>query len=440
MPYRPSGRHLSLVDRGKIENCLKEGRSIRYAANILHCSPSTVSREIQSHAKTLSPKNCMDCTFYKSCTLRHVCNPSSLNRCNKPCKRCSRARKCCAEYARAYCDIQLDNSTGVCNSCNFRRNCHFEHRIYDAEQAQKEADAALHNSRKGFDITEEHMKRISETVTPLIRKGQSPYHIMQEHGADLGISESTLRRLIDAGALDARRIDLRDAVRRKLRRKKSAGSYKTMKVIKDGHKYEDYLQYIKEHDVAVVEMDCIEGLKEDKATLLTLHFVEPHLQIAIIMNEQTSSEVVEALDKIEISLGADLFTECFPLILTDNGHEFADIDGMERSCITGGKRTTIFFCEPNRSDEKGACENNHKYIRYVIPKGTSLEPLKQADISLMMNHVNSFARKSLRGKTPYQIGKVMLPEDFFILLGLTEVAPDDVNLTPALLKKPVFSE
>ncbi len=153
------------------------------------------------------------------------------------------------------------------------------------------------------------------------------------------------------------------------------------------------------------------------------------------MDGQTAKDVVAALDKIEISLGPDLFKECFPLIKTDNGREFTDIEGMERSCITGEKRTRIFFCEPNRSDEKGACENNHKYIRYIIPKGTSLEPFNQGDISLMMDHINSFAGKSLRGRSPYQVGKIFLPEDFFVFLGLTEIAPDDVNLTPSLLAK-----
>ena len=31
----------------------------------------------------------------------------------------------------------------------------------------------------------------------------------------------------------------------------------------------------------------------------------------------------------------------------------------------------------------------------------------------MMNHVNSMKRKSLRGKSPYEVAKLILPEDFF---------------------------
>lgn len=127
-----------------------------------------------------------------------------------------------------------------------------------------------------------------------------------------------------------------------------------------------------------------------------------------------------------------MFREVFPVILTDNGHEFADIKGMERS-VSGGRRTKVFFCEPNRSDQKAHCENNHKYIRYVIPKGTSLEPFMQTDITLMMNHVNSYCRKKLHGKCPYDVAMNVLPEDFFGFLGLEKVPPEEVNLTPELL-------
>ena len=95
--------------------------------------------------------------------------------------------------------------------------------------------------------------------------------------------------------------------------------------------------------------------KEDKAVLLTLHIKYLHLQLAIILEEHTQFCVVEALDKLEHSLGKELFCQMFPVIFTDNGHEFADRLLLERS-IYGGKRTTIYYCEPNKSNEKGACE------------------------------------------------------------------------------------
>ena len=73
-------------------------------------------------------------------------------------------------------------------------------------------------------------------------------------------------------------------------------------------------------------------------------------------------------------------------------------------------------------------------MRYVIPKGTTIEPLDQSGVNLMMNHVNSFCRRSLMGKCPFDMAENILPGDFFVLLGLEKIPPEDVNLTPDLLK------
>ncbi len=74
-------------------------------------------------------------------------------------------------------------------------------------------------------------------------------------------------------------------------------------------------------------------------------------------------------------------------------------------------------------------------IRYVIPKGTSLEPYVQADISLMMNHINSYKRKALYGKSAFDLVKAVFPEGFFVLLGLEEIPPEKIVLRPSLLAK-----
>ncbi len=39
------------------------------------------------------------------------------------------------------------------------------------------------------------------------------------------------------------------------------------------------------------------------------------------------------------------------------------------------------------------------------------------------------------GKSPYALAKLMYPKDFINLLGLEEIAPNDIILTPKLLKK-----
>ena len=53
----------------------------------------------------------------------------------------------------------------------------------------------------------------------------------------------------------------------------------------------------------------------------------------------------------------------------------------------------------------------------------------------MVNHINSYARRSLFGKCPYDVASSVLPEDIFILLGLEQYPMNEVHLKPYLLKR-----
>jgi len=422
------GKHLTYGKRCKIETLLKEECSLRYIAEQVDCSPSTISREIKQHS-TIVKSHVNDCLNKKDCHKKHVCGGNS---CFKKCKTCNRCKKYCEDYVQSFCDVLSEK--GLCNSCHKQLYCHFEKRLYKADIAENEYREMLVGRRNGFDLTAEQIEEINTLVSPLILKGQSPYHIKQALGDTLSISESTLRRMIDGQELDVRNIDLKECVRRKPRKKRHKMHNEFPSPSKAGHLYDDYLEYIETHDVSVVEMDCVEGKQEDTKAILTLHFVSLHMQLYYMLEEHTCQCVVETLDLIEDAIGSELFREVFGLILTDNGHEFWDFDGMERS-INDGRRTMIFFCEPNRSDQKGACENNHKLFRCIIPKGTSIEPYDQADMIIATNHINSYCRKSLYGKSPYELAMKSIDEDFFTYLGLEQIPPKEVRLTPALIKK-----
>ncbi|MBQ9862611.1 MAG: IS30 family transposase [Lachnospiraceae bacterium] len=424
-------KHLTYKQRVIIEDRLSQRCSIRYIANELEKSPSTISREIQKNVEvTVSKDN--DCAHRKGCPNKNRCTKEGCNSLCAECKIVS-CKKYCPDYVPIKCK-RLSKPPYVCNGCPQRGHCQHRRVLYNSHKAQTDYNKNLKERRQGYDITTGQLKTINELASPMIKNGCSPYHIKQTYGDKIPVSEATLRRMIHGNVLDARDIDLREVVKRKERKRtRNKDRLARIHVSKIDHLYSDYLDYIKEHGVHTVEMDCVEGKKDEKATLLTLHFKEAFLQIAIIMEEQNSEEVVKALNKLEEIIGADLFKEMFPLILTDNGQEFTDIKGMERS-VYGGTRTKIFFCEPNRSDEKGSCENHHKMIRYAIPKGTSLEQFNQTDINLLMNHINSYSRKELHGLSAYKVAKMMFPSDFFELLGIEEIPPEDINLTPRLFK------
>ncbi|MGI6587816.1 MAG: IS30 family transposase, partial [Peptococcia bacterium] len=90
---------------------------------------------------------------------------------------------------------------------------------------------------------------------------------------------------------------------------------------------------------------------------------------------------------------------------------------------------------PQAPFQRGAAENNHSLIRRIIPKGTSLDCFTQQDISLMMNHINSYGRPNLGDKTPYEVFTSLYGEDFLREMGAKLIHPDKITLRPSLLKK-----
>ena len=94
----------------------------------------------------------------------------------------------------------------------------------------------------------------------------------------------------------------------------------------------------------------------------------------------------------------------------------------------------IFFCEPNRSYQKGQCKNSHKLIRTILSKSVSFKSLTVSNALLDTDHINSYVRKSLFGKSPFEIAMYALPAEFFTKLKLKRINESDVNLTPKLLK------
>lgn len=422
-------KHLTYEDRVCIEEMLNEHRSYREIARALGKSPSTIQREIKNHTKTTVTKD-NDCTFAKSCTEKHICGRRD---CNRLCKYCKYCKTKCPNYTKQYCQVKIDNHD-LCNGCSHRHYmCSYDRDEYIAKTSHRQYKSTLTDARSGFDLTSGELIEINDIVSPRLKQGQSIYHILQSEDVSLNVSMSTIYRLVDLNELDARNIDLRNRVKiakRKPRRMKC----EMLSKLKIGHLYKDYLEYCKNNDFMLVEMDCVEGSRESKCVLLTLHFPLLHFQLAFIMSEHTSECVVRTLDMLETILGTELFRSVFQVILTDNGHEFMDVERMEKSALEDGNRTKVFFCEPNRSDQKGACENNHKYIRYVIPKGTNFDNLNQFQINDMMNHINSYRRKSLCGKSPYEIARTMLPDDFFVLLGIEQIEDKDIILDPSLFK------
>ena len=187
-------------------------------------------------------------------------------------------------------------------------------------------------------------------------------------------------------------------------------------------------------------MDTVEGAREDSACLLTLLHRPSRLQLALPLAEKTAGRVAAALGDIREVLGADGMGRVFRAVLTDNGAEFSDERAIAALLGEGPGETRLFYCDPRRSDQKGACERNHVEIRKLLPKGSGLrfDRLAPADLALAMSHVNSEPRGALGFSTPARAFRAMLGEDAAALLdayGVEDVALGDLDLTPGLIER-----
>ena len=202
-----------------------------------------------------------------------------------------------------------------------------------------------------------------------------------------------------------------------------------------GRTYEDYIEYMTANpDTAVVQMDSVEGRKGGKV-LLTIFFTTSELMLAFLRDHNTARSVTEIFNSIDTILGREAFQALFPVILTDRGSEFTDPLSIECHMTTGELRTRIFFCDPQRSDQKGACEVTHEMIRRVLPKGASFDHLTQADVDRMMSHINSYTRKKLNNRSAHQLFSTIHSEDVLVKLRQKLIPANEINLTPALLKQ-----
>jgi IS30 family transposase len=158
--------------------------------------------------------------------------------------------------------------------------------------------------------------------------------------------------------------------------------------------------------------------------------------LAFPRDANTSQSMIDIFNMFEKDLGEELFRKLFPIILTDNGSEFSNPKAIEyRPGPRFGLRTHVFYCDAGSPFQKGAIEVNHELIRRVLPKGTSFNSLTQEDISLMMNHINSYKRKKLNNRSPYKTFSFYHGEEVLTKLRCALVVASDIMLMPVLLKK-----
>jgi IS30 family transposase len=424
-------KHLTILNREDIEKLLKLDFKFYQIADNIQKHPTTISKEILNNRTQHKPSNFNNKTNYckhkSNCILKNICNSN----CHTECRHCGKCNEVCSKYELDIC-VKLIKPPYVCNSCNSYAQCRKIKYIYIANEAQKKYESSLISSREGINISEDKLKKLDDLISPLIKQGQSIKLIYSNHKNEIDCSIRCLYNYIEMGLLSIKNIDLPRKVRYKVRNKNQNQKKKDYSY-RIGRTYEDFLNMLKENPTAhIVEMDTVIGTAETGKVLLTLLFREFNFMIARLLPDKSSKSVKNELDNIENTIGTDLYKRVFTYILTDNGGEFQKPEELETS-IDGSKRSSIYYCEPNRSDQKAKVEKNHEYIRYIIPKGTSMNKYIQTDIDLMMSHINSTAREILNFALPYDMASIYLGKDTLKKLKIKKIPPDDIILKPYLI-------
>lgn len=138
------------------------------------------------------------------------------------------------------------------------------------------------------------------------------------------------------------------------------------------------------------EMDCVCG--PSKATLLVLTERFTRKEIIFLMKNQKAESVVKCLNRLERLYGKS-FKDIFKSITVDNGSEFADFQGMEKSSYGKNKRFNVYYCHPYCSCERGTNERINREIRRRVPKGTDLSKLSEYDVQKVEDWVNQYPRR-----------------------------------------------
>ena len=390
---------LTRENRETIQILILKGKTFTYISKSINVDRTTISREIKRNRYIKS-------NFYEPFDKKGI------------------------EEAIVKCEL-LQKPPYICNNCPNKIYCNKHKLFYDASIAHEHYEQLKTYSRSGIDITPEVIEEIENSIVPLIKdKHQSINQIYANHDDLIYFSKPTFYKYIDMGVFSLSNLDLPKKVKYKKRKRKYNKERRELSLLK-GRSYEDFCLFTMNHPkMHIYEMDTVIGKRDDQKALLTIYFKDTHFMLIRLLDKKTVACVNEEFKNFKKILGIKLYAKIFRIGLTDNGSEFFDPYQIEKDYDTGKKIANLFYCNPNRPDQKGGIEKNHEYIRLLYPKGTSFNNLTQEDVILLENIINNIPRDSLHGLSPYQATKNKYPLFISKLSYISYIHHDDVDLSP----------
>lgn len=412
--------HLEFEQRQILSEGVMNGKSFTKIAQEVGVSRTTVARELQRNRKA---------KMYQDSNGR-PCECINLDKCNHI--RC-KGRVNCEEYEALICPLR--EKRYVCHGCHRFGSCRNITYYYSAKNADIEYRDNLVKSRSGIKASIQEIALIDDIFSDRIKHNkQSPYHVFVENEHLLPVSLSTIYRYISAGILKTRYVDLPKAIYYSVRQKKIVYN-PTDIAYRNGRTYNDFLQFVAlALPSDIVQMDTVIGKRNEKEAILTLLFEKSNFLVAIKLHQKNSLNVHTALRLLYKRLGQDNYKKLFHTILTDNGPEFQAPSLIDVVDQEGELISSVYYCDPYKSNQKAKIENVHRLIRRIIPKGISIKNLTQHQLTDICNNINSIKRKTFEGLSAYSCFTTQYGVEIANLLGASQVPEKEVCISPLLIK------
>ena len=281
-----------------------------------------------------------------------------------------------------------------------------EKMVYLADVGQRVHDENAANKGRGLKIGHDHklarhleQKIAIERYSPDAAVGE-----IKEQGLlfEVSICTKTVYNMIDRG--DFLNLTNKDLPVKKDGKRTYSKVRKVALNNKKGRSIEERPPIVQEREeYGHWEMDCVVGKQGTPACLLVMTERKSRQELIFKLPVKTQENVIGVLDALEIEYKS-AFREKFKSLTMDNGGEFLDMRGLERSCINlGEQRTICYYAHPFSSFERGSNENANKLIRRFIPKGSDIGKYTDEDIKRIEHWMNNYPRRIFGYKTANQM-------------------------------------
>ena len=413
-------KHSLYADFLLLYKCIYYEYSIKKTCQLIGKNRSTIYRILHNYAEVIKGSSFRHngkhrhCLYLKDCIRKEEFKSCPLD---------------CSNFKQYQCS-KLLAWPYVCNKCPELNRCRKEKHLFDPEYALGVIRNNEKESKHTPKITAGKLKAFDDFISPLIKSGISIEAIYHVYPSEFPVSVRTVRNWINEGYLTAKRSDLINTLSRPYVSKayKYTPSTTRNPLMKAGRTYEDYLRFIDMHPgFNVVQLDTVHGKKGDKKCVLTIYDITSKTQLGILIEHFTAAEVKDKVNEIRSLIGDDSYFKMFKVLLADNGPEFDELYNLEIDDETGEKWARVFFTRPYRSGDKGACERNHEFFRYILVKGKTMNELNQEDLDLYFSMINSYPRKSLNGRCPIDVLDEIYGKDFHQKLRLKRLSLKEIN-------------